>query len=94
VVVLDCLTLLVSNLMLAGGEAAVRRGVEALLAAWRTSGKTLIVVSNEVGMGVVPENALARRYRDLLGWANRTVAASADEAVLLVAGREVSLKPG
>lgn len=94
VVVLDCLTLLVSNLLLAGGEQAVHRGVEALLAAWQKSGKTLIVVSNEVGMGIVPENALARRYRDLLGWANRTVAAAADEAVLVVAGRELALKPG
>ncbi|WP_457631529.1 cobyric acid synthase [Oceanithermus sp.] len=93
VVVLDCLTLLVSNLLLAGGEEVARRGVEELLAAWRASGKTLIVVSNEVGMGVVPENALARRYRDLLGWANRTVAAAADEAVLLVAGRELPLLP-
>ncbi|ADR35864.1 cobyric acid synthase CobQ [Oceanithermus profundus DSM 14977] len=91
VVVLDCLTLLVSNLLLEGGEAAVREGVEALLAAWRESGRTLVVVSNEVGMGIVPENALARRYRDLLGWANRTVAAAADEVRLVVAGRELPL---
>ena len=91
VVVLDCLTLLVSNLLLDGGEAAVREGVQALLAAWRESGKTLIVVSNEVGMGIVPTAALARRYRDLLGWANRTVAAAADEVRLVVAGRELPL---
>ncbi|WP_457636650.1 cobyric acid synthase [Oceanithermus sp.] len=93
VVVLDCLTLLVSNLLLEGGAAAVRAGVEALLAAWRESGKTLLVVSNEVGMGIVPENALAREYRDLLGWANRVVAAAADEVRLVVAGRELLLKP-
>uniref|UniRef100_UPI00257ECB44 bifunctional adenosylcobinamide kinase/adenosylcobinamide-phosphate guanylyltransferase n=1 Tax=Oceanithermus sp. TaxID=2268145 RepID=UPI00257ECB44 len=91
VIVLDCLTLLVSNLLLDGGEAAVREGVQALLAAWRESGKTLIVVSNEVGMGIVPTAALARRYRDLLGWANRTVAAAADEVRLVVAGRELPL---
>ena len=94
VVVLDCLTLLVSNLLLAGGEEAVRREVEALLDTWRAGGKTLIVVSNEVGMGIVPENALARRYRDLLGWANRTVAAAADEVRLVVAGRELPLETG
>ena len=91
VVVLDCLTLLVSNLLLEGGEEAVRAGVSGLLEAWRKSGKTLIVVSNEVGMGIVPENALARRYRDLLGWANRTLAAAADEAWLVVAGRQIPL---
>jgi len=93
VVVLDCLTLLVSNLLLAGGEEAVRVGVEDLLSAWRKSGKTLIVVSNEVGTGIVPENPLARRYRDLLGWANQKVAAAAGEVVLLVAGLELRLKP-
>ena len=91
VVVLDCLTLLVSNLLLEGGEEAVRAGVSGLLETWRKSGKTLIVVSNEVGMGIVPENALARRYRDLLGWANRTLAAAADEAWLVVAGRQIPL---
>ncbi len=91
VVVLDCLTLLVSNLLLEGGEEAVRTGVSDLLETWRKSGKTLIVVSNEVGMGIVPENALARRYRDLLGWANRTLAAAADEAWLVVAGRQIPL---
>ncbi|WP_456477187.1 cobyric acid synthase [Oceanithermus sp.] len=92
VVVLDCLTLLVSNLLLDGGEAAVREGVQALLGAWRRSGKTLIVVSNEVGMGIVPAGALAREYRDLLGWANRAVAAAADEVRLVVAGRELLLE--
>ncbi len=94
VAVLDCLTLLVSNLLLEGGEEAVRREVEALLDTWRAGGKTLIVVSNEVGMGIVPENALARSYRDLLGWANRTVAAAADEVRLVVAGRELPLETG
>jgi len=89
VIVLDCLTLLVSNLLLEGGEEAVRDGVKRLLEAWRKSGKTLIVVSNEVGMGIVPTTALARRYRDLLGWANRALAAAADEAWLVVAGRQI-----
>ena len=52
----------------------------------------LIVVSNEVGLGIVPDNALARRYRDVLGWANQQVAAAADEAYLLVSGLSLRLK--
>ncbi len=92
VVVLDCATLWVSNLLLEAGEAAARREVAALLAAWRKGGKTLIVVTNEVGMGVVPANALARRYRDLLGWVNQRLVAAADEAYLMVAGAMVPLE--
>ncbi|RDI94733.1 bifunctional adenosylcobinamide kinase/adenosylcobinamide-phosphate guanylyltransferase [Meiothermus sp. QL-1] len=90
VVVLDCLTLWVSNLM--HREEAVEPQVEALLAAWRESGKTLVVVTNEVGMGIVPENPLARRYRDVLGAANRQVARAAQQVYLLVAGLPLQLK--
>lgn len=91
VVLLDCLTLWVSNLMLAGRE--VLPELENLLAVWGESGKTLLVVSNEVGMGIVPDNALARRYRDLLGAANRRIAEEADVVYLLVAGIPLKLKP-
>ncbi len=90
VVLLDCLTLWVSNLMLAGRE--VLPEVENLLAARAETGKTLLVVTNEVGMGIVPDNALARRYRDLLGAANRRIAEEADVVYLLVSGIPLKLK--
>ncbi|MGH2519786.1 MAG: bifunctional adenosylcobinamide kinase/adenosylcobinamide-phosphate guanylyltransferase, partial [Chloroflexota bacterium] len=80
-VLLDCLTLLVSNLLLAG--EAIRAEIDALLAWQRASGATLVVVSNEVGWGIVPDNPLARRYQDELGWANQRVAAAANDVVLM-----------
>ena len=92
VVVLDCVTVWVANLLLEKGEDAVLPGVEALLAAWRETGKTLLAVSNEVGMGVVPATALGRTYRDLLGQVNQRLMAAAQEAVLLVAGHPLVLK--
>ena len=91
VVLLDCLSLWISNLLLAGHDDVVMlERVAALLEAAKDS--ALIVVSNEVGSGIVPDNALARRYRDVLGWANQQVAAAADEAYLLVSGLSVRLK--
>lgn len=93
VVLLDCLTLLVSNTLLAyadGGEAAVHTAVEAeidtlLEAAVRREG-TLVVVTNEVGSGIVPAHTLGRWFRDAAGCANQRVASVADEVYLLVAG--------
>lgn len=90
VVLLDCLTLWVSNLMLA--ERAVLPAVEHLLAVQAQTGKTLLVVSNEVGLGIVPENPLARRYRDLLGAANQRIAQEAQQVYLLVAGIPIQIK--
>ena len=89
-VLLDCLTLLVSNLLLAGEP--IRQEIEALLAWQRVSAATLVVVSNEVGWGIVPDNPLARRYQDELGWANQQVAAAADRVILMVAGIPVHIK--
>lgn len=63
-----------------------------LLSAARARPGLSVLVSNEVGLGIVPDNALARRYRDVLGWANQQVAAAADEAYLLVSGLSVRLK--
>ena len=90
VVVLDCLTLWVSNLMHAGLE--VLPEVENLLAIRAETHKILLVVTNEVGMGIVPDNELARKYRDLLGAANRRIAEEADVVYLLVAGIPVKIK--
>jgi adenosylcobinamide kinase/adenosylcobinamide-phosphate guanylyltransferase len=92
-VIVDCLSLWVSNLQEAGlGDeeiAAVAR--EAAEVAAARSGLTL-VVSNEVGMGIVPMHELSRRYRDLLGRVNATWADAAAEAVLVVAGRQLTLE--
>jgi adenosylcobinamide kinase/adenosylcobinamide-phosphate guanylyltransferase len=67
-------------------SARVSAGVAGLLAALHDTGVTLIAVSNEVGLGVVPEYPLARLYRDQLGWANQRLAAAADRVYFLVAG--------
>jgi adenosylcobinamide kinase / adenosylcobinamide-phosphate guanylyltransferase len=91
VAVIDCLTLWLTNLML--GEHEVGAAVSELCAALSASPADIHVVSNEVGLGIVPENALARRFRDEAGRLNRLVAALADEAVVLFAGLPLFLKP-
>lgn len=90
-VVVDCLTLWVANLLEAGLDPLAEAG--RFLEAVRQSGKRVIAVSNEVGMGIVPANPLARRYRDLLGEVNALLAQEAEEAYLLVAGRPLPLPP-
>ncbi|WP_261665070.1 bifunctional adenosylcobinamide kinase/adenosylcobinamide-phosphate guanylyltransferase [Deinococcus sp. Marseille-Q6407] len=92
-VLLDCLSLWVSNLVLADwSDAAVLTAADELLAAARARSGRTILVTNEVGFGIVPDNALARRYRDLLGWVNQRCAAESDQAWLLVSGLPVMLK--
>jgi adenosylcobinamide kinase/adenosylcobinamide-phosphate guanylyltransferase len=93
-VVLDCLTLWLSNLMHSGGD--VEAEVEALVGAVEklALGGGLIVVSNEVGMGIVPVNETARRFRDLAGMLNRRVAGVAGEVFLMVSGIPVRIKGG
>jgi adenosylcobinamide kinase/adenosylcobinamide-phosphate guanylyltransferase len=106
VVLVDCATVLVSNLLLAehpsehgaaevdmgAAERRVRAAIESLLGAYRTGSASLIVVSNEVGMGVVPPYPLGRAYRDMLGRVNARLAAEADTVLLMVAGLPVELK--
>ncbi len=89
-VLLDCVTLLVSNLLLAG--RAVLPEIEAIVAWQRASSADLIAVTNEVGLGVVPDNALARSFRDELGLANQALAAAADRVILMVAGLPLQIK--
>ena len=96
-VVIDCVTLWLTNLMLGLGggpeldDEAILAGVDRAGEASRGSAR-VIWVSNEVGSGVVPENALARRFADLQGWANQRLAEMADEAHLCVAGLPIRLK--
>jgi adenosylcobinamide kinase/adenosylcobinamide-phosphate guanylyltransferase len=102
VVLLDCLTLLISNCVLAAGtdadqpvegaaRAAVEHEVETLLRAIKNSRSRWLVVSNEVGQGVVPAYPLGRLFRDLLGWANKRFAEVADEVIWMVAGIPVPI---
>lgn len=93
-VLLDCLSLWVSNLMFAGlPDGAILGRAAALLAAAHARPGLTVLVTNEVGFGIVPDNALARRYRDVLGWVNQQAAAASDEAWLLVSGLPLHLKP-
>ena len=96
-VVLDCLTLWVSNLLLrqaddSGVEAAILAATRALLELVESSSATWIVISNEVGLGVVPPSPLGRTYRDALGRVNQLVAARAGKVYLMVAGLALELK--
>lgn len=88
--VVDCLTLWLSNLMLADGE--LEAASCDLLEALRGCRARLWVVSNEVGQGIVPDNALARRFRDEAGRLNQRIAAAADAAFLICAGLPLRLK--
>ncbi len=119
VVLLDCVTLWVTNLLFSGGAfggsappedgynydkdllppdeeraaaARVTAAVDGLVAAVAETGVTLVAVTNEVGLGVVPEYPLARLYRDQLGWANQRLARDADGLYLLVSGYALDLK--
>ncbi len=89
-VLIDCLTLWLSNVLLAGRDPVVERAQ--LLHALRGAEMPVIAVSNEVGLGIVPENALARRFRDEQGRLNAEVAAVADHVVLMAAGLPLALK--
>lgn len=95
VVLLDCLTVWAGNLMHYAegkGEGEIDRQIELFLHALRQAPCDIILVSNEVGMGIVPENAMARRFRDRAGMINQNVAAIATEAYLLCSGLPVRLK--
>jgi len=93
VVLVDCVTLWVNNVVYwagqerrAIGEAEMTARCDQLLAAARAHPGIVIFVTNEVGMGIVPDNASARRFRDLAGRVNQTIAAAADQVTMLVSG--------
>lgn len=89
-VLIDCLTLWLTNVMLAGHDTAAARA--RLVATLPRARRPVVAVSNEVGLGIVPENALARAFRDEQGRLNAEIAAIADRVVLMAAGLPLTLK--
>lgn len=89
-VLVDCLTLWLSNLMMA--ERDIEAATRDLLAALSRARGPVVLVSNEVGSGIMPDNALARRFADAQGRLNQAVAAEAERVVLMVAGIAVAIK--
>lgn len=101
VVLFDCLTLYMSNLLYGKNapqgtteEKAqiVKAEIAKLIEAAEAGGKITVFVTNEVGAGIVPENAMAREYRDIAGWVNQQVADAADSVFYCVAGQAVDMK--
>lgn len=100
VILFDCLTLYTTNLLLKPGtpedpkekQQYIMAEIDKLLISARNSQVVVLFVTNEVGMGIVPDNALARQYRDVAGLVNQKVAACADEVYLVVSGLAVEIK--
>lgn len=104
VILIDCLTMFTTNHMMAHDsiqgqqdandlEEAVLSELESLLSLIASSdGKTVIFVTNEIGLGIVPDNKLARYFRDIAGRVNRTVATVADKLYLTISGVTIELK--
>lgn len=93
VVLLDCLSVWVNNLMFHDWpDDQILQAADDLLAVARARSGTVILVTNEVGFGIVPDGALSRRYRDVLGWVNQRCAHGSDEAALIVSGLPLTLK--
>lgn len=97
----DCLTLYMSNLLYGKNAPqgtteekaqVVKAEIAKLIEAAEAGGKITVFVTNEVGAGIVPENAMAREYRDIAGWVNQQVADAADSIFYCVAGQAVDMK--
>jgi len=93
VILIDCLTLWLTNLMGLGlGDDEILKRVDTLAAAISESTSMVVAVSNEVGRGIMPVNAMARRFADISGFMNQRMAAYADEVFLMTAGLSARLK--
>lgn len=99
-ILFDCLTLYLSNLMY-GKDAPntfaekclyVKNEVDKLIIAARSTNKIVVFVSNDVGGGIVPDNQMAREYRDVAGWLNQQVGSEADSVFYVIAGQAVDIK--
>lgn len=94
VIVVDCLTLWISNMMAAGmDDPEIENRLNQTARSFFGIKCPVLLVSNEVGYGIVPENALSRRFRDLAGRVNQVMADTADRVVLTVAGQALQIKP-
>jgi len=96
-VIVECVTLWLSNLFERESQTSARRQQEILMGAVRQLAEAsrireVIAVSNEVGGGIVPTTRVGRRFRDLQGWANQILAAAADSVTLVIAGLPLTLK--
>jgi adenosylcobinamide kinase/adenosylcobinamide-phosphate guanylyltransferase len=102
VVILDCITLLISNLLMqfvkddrveeAPFMTAVQKEIDELIIAFRDREQEWLIVSNEVGLGLVPPYQMGRVYRDAIGWANQRLAREADRVIFMVAGIPTVIK--
>lgn len=94
VILIDCLTLWVSNLLLkkTPHEMIAQRAAR-LIEALRKTKATAVIVTNEVGLGIVPDNRLARDFRDIAGRINQLIASESDEAYFMISGIPVKIKP-
>ncbi len=96
-VLIDCLTLWLNNLIYHEGENPLdedtisRQALELAATARKREGTT-ILVTNELGLGVVPENPLARRFRDLMGRCNASIAREADQVIMMISGLPLTVK--
>lgn len=95
VLLVDCLTLWVNNLLMASEEmSTLEEAISKLEVALSGVRGSVILVSNEVGAGIVPENRLARKFRDVAGILNQRIAALSDEVIFMVAGIPLTVKGG
>lgn len=102
VVILDCITLLITNLLMQFVKddivdetpfmSAVQKEINELIATMREQNQDWLIVSNEVGLGLVPPYQMGRIYRDAIGWANQRLARKADKVIFMVAGIPMAIK--
>ena len=102
VIILDCMTLLTTNILMQFVKddlvdevlftEAIRKEMDELLAAIRAGKQEWLIISNEIGLGLVPPYQMGRVYRDLLGWANQRLAHEADKVIFMVAGIPMNVK--
>jgi len=93
VILVDCLTLWLSNLLCSDDSSLFETEKESLLECYRLLPGRVILVSNEVGQGIVPDNVLARRFIDEAGWLHQALAAQSDQVTFVTAGIAQQLKP-
>ena len=94
VILIDCITMWISNLLVIEGfsESEIMKELESFISNCKEFEGTVIVVCNEVGSGIVPDNKIARLFRDITGKANQETATAADNVYLVVAGIPMKLK--